>query len=145
MIVSTARTIILFALIFSWQLATADPQCPQPRFTGAAPDRFLQMENPVPLNRAVLRAAKKLYLGKAEGQGCAICHGSKGDGRGPLADSFDPPPRNFTCARTINDIADGQLFWIVRYGSPGTSMPGHPQLRDTQIWQLVHYLRHLAQ
>jgi mono/diheme cytochrome c family protein len=122
----------------------ADPQCPQPRFTGAAPEDFLKMENPVPLNRAVLREAKKIYLGKAEGQGCAICHGSKGDGRGPLADSFDPPPRNFTCARTINDIADGQLFWIVRYGSPDTSMPGHPQLRDTQIWQLVHYLRHLA-
>lgn len=138
------RNLILILLFAGCQIVQAEPQCPQPRFTGSAPDEFLQMNNPVPLNRAVLGEGKRLYLGKVEGRGCAICHGSKGDGRGPLADSFDPPPRNFTCARTINGIADGQLFWIVRYGSPDTSMPAHPQLRDTQIWQLVHYLRHLA-
>jgi len=138
------RRTALLLLIGCCQMALAEPQCPQPRFTGSAPQEYLQLDNPVPLNRAVLREGKRLYLGKEGGQGCAICHGSKGDGRGPLADSFDPPPRNFTCARTINGIADGQLFWIIRFGSPDTSMPPHPQLRDTQIWQLVHYLRDLA-
>ncbi len=141
----TIRSVTLLFLIALVQAALAEPQCPQPRFTGSAPPEYLQMDNPVPLNRAVLREGKRLYLGKQDGQGCAICHGSKGDGRGPLADSFDPPPRNFTCARTINGIADGQLFWIIRFGSPDTAMPAHPQLRDTQIWQLVHYLRDLAQ
>lgn len=138
------RNLIMIFLITWCQVTLAAPQCPQPRFTGSAPEEYLRLDNPVPLNRAVLSQGKRLYLGKEGGQGCAICHGSKGDGRGPLADSFDPPPRNFSCARTINNIADGQLFWITRYGSPDTSMPAHPQLRDTQIWQLVHYLRHLA-
>ena len=135
---------LLLLLMGCCQMALAEPQCPQPRFTGSAPSDYLQMDNPVPRNRAVLREGKRLYLGKEGGQGCAICHGSKGDGRGPLADGFDPPPRNFTCARTINGIADGQLFWIIRFGSPDTSMPAHPQLRDTQVWQLIHYLRDLA-
>lgn len=138
------RKLTLLFLIACAPAALAEPQCPQPRFTGSAPQEYLQLDNPVPLNRAVLREGKRLYLGKQGGQGCAICHGNKGDGRGPLADSFDPPPRNFTCAKTINGIADGQLFWIIRHGSPDTSMPSHPQLRDTQIWQLVHYLRDLA-
>jgi mono/diheme cytochrome c family protein len=121
-----------------------EPQCPQPRFTGSAPESYLALENPVPLNRAVLREGRRLYLGNRDTRGCAICHGNNGDGRGPLAASFNPPPRNFTCARTINDIPDGQLFWIIRYGSPDTSMPAHPELRDSQIWQLVHELRRLA-
>jgi len=45
----------------------------------------------------------------------------------------------------VNGIPDGQLFWIVRYGSPGTGMPPSRNLTDQQIWQLVAYLRKLAQ
>ena len=134
----------LAGLLLAWPVLAGEPQCPQPRFTGTAPAAYLALENPIALNRAVLREGRKLYLGKSDNRGCAICHGSNGDGRGPLAASFDPPPRNFTCARTVNDIPDGQLFWIIRYGSPDTSMPAHPELRDSQIWQLVHELRRLA-
>jgi hypothetical protein len=57
---------------------------------------------------------------------------------------FDPRPRNFQCAATVNGIPDGQLFWIIRYGSPGTSMPPHPKLGDEQVWGVVAYLRKLA-
>jgi mono/diheme cytochrome c family protein len=63
---------------------------------------------------------------------------------GPLAAQFDPRPRNFACKETVKGIPDGQLFWIVQNGSPGTSMPAFPALRDTQIWQIVLYLRELA-
>lgn len=125
-------------------MAVADARCPQPRFTGSAPDAYLQLANPLAPTRADLRAGRRLYLGREGGQGCAICHGSKGDGEGPLAASFNPPPRNFTCQRTVRDIADGQLFWIIRHGSPGTSMPAYPALTDTQVWQLVLELRRLA-
>jgi mono/diheme cytochrome c family protein len=131
----------LLVPVWSW---AAEPLCPQPRFTGVAPSDYLQMENPVPVSRGALRAGRRLYLGREGGRGCAICHGAHGDGQGPLARSFDPAPRNFTCGDTVAGIPDGQLFWIIRYGSPGTSMPPHDSLRDTQIWQLVHELRRLA-
>src|SRR5690606_6002731 len=106
----------------------------------------LAKANPLPATRSVLSTGKRLYLGKVEGvgPGCAVCHGNKGDGQGRLAPGFEPQPRDFTCAQTINGIPDGQLFWIIRYGSPGTSMPANAQLKDEQIWQLVHELRRLA-
>ena len=44
----------------------------------------------------------------------------------------------------MNGIPDGQLFWIIRYGSPDTAMPPSNTLSDEQVWQLVNYLRHLA-
>src|SRR5262245_36128261 len=119
-------------------------QCPQPRFTGKAPDKYYARKNPVPPSESALKAAERLYRGNSGATGCAMCHGAKGAGDGPLATQFDPRPRNFACAQTVNGIPDGQLFWIIRFGSPGTAMPDHPDLSDEQIWQLVAYLRRLA-
>ena len=119
-------------------------QCPQPRFTGAAPDNYTLRKNPLQSTRENLAAGERLYLGKARNFGCATCHGEKGQGNGPMAGQFDPPPRNFACAKTVNDILDGQLFWIIRFGSPDTAMPPHKDFSDEQIWQLVLHLRRLA-
>ncbi|MBL8517418.1 MAG: cytochrome c [Betaproteobacteria bacterium] len=117
-------------------------ECPQPRFTERAPAEYLSRSNPVAADSAV---GARLYASATSNTvGCATCHGASGDGRGELAKLFDPPPRNFACARTVRDVPDGQLFWIIRYGSPGTSMPGHVRLKDDEIWQLVHHLRKLA-
>jgi mono/diheme cytochrome c family protein len=44
----------------------------------------------------------------------------------------------------VTGIPDGQLFWIVRYGSHGTAMPPSKELTDDQIWQVVAYMRQLA-
>ena len=126
----------------SLQAAPPPAECPQPRFTGRAPDEYYLRANPFPA--ADLGEAQRLYVGDPRNISCAACHGDKGDGRGPLSDQFDPRPRNFACAQTVNGIPDGQLFWIIRFGSPGTSMPPHPRLSDAQVWGLVRYLRTLA-
>ena len=122
----------------------APAQCPQPRFTGKAPDDYYARVNPLALSNANPKAVEALFQGEAGATNCAICHGKKGDGRGALSSQYDPPPRNFSCAMTINGVPDGQLFWIIRFGSPGTAMPAHPALKDEQVWQLVSYLRQLA-
>lgn len=125
--------------------ASPDPgECPQPRFTGKAPDDYYQRRNPLDVSAANLRTGRKLYEARANGVACATCHGLKGDGKGELASQFLPPPRNFACARTVQGIPDGQLFWIIRFGSPDTAMPPHDKLADEQIWQLVLHLRELA-
>jgi mono/diheme cytochrome c family protein len=118
-------------------------ECPQPRFTGKAPDEYYTRKNPLPAN-ADVRAAEGVFQEKGGKLACATCHGAKGDGRGSMSGQFDPHPRNFRCAATVNGIPDGQLFWIIRYGSPGTAMPPHANLTDEQVWQLVLYLRRLA-
>ena len=134
----------LLALAACW--AHAQPptnECPQPRFTGPAPPEFLERTNPRPAD-APSGDGERIYQGRGSGISCAKCHGEKGDGKGPMSHMFDPRPRNFQCAATVNGIPDGQLFWIIRYGSPGTSMPPHPKLSDDQIWQVVSYLRRLS-
>lgn len=122
----------------------APSECPQPRFTGKAPDEYYQRKNPLP-PETDLRAAERVFRGDGDKIACASCHGAKGDGRGRMSRMFDPRPRNFACAQTVNGIPDGQLFWIIRFGSPeGASMPPHPKLSDEQIWQLVLLLRRFA-
>jgi cytochrome c553 len=127
------------------QGAAVPGRCPQPRDTEAAPD---------------------LYQEDARPAACVVCHRIKGDGQGPLARGLAPPPRNFTCAATMNALGDGQLFWIIERGSgtfhvppeqgaqrierpgrgrPFTAMGGYKDnLDETDIWSLILYLRTFA-
>lgn len=125
---------------------SAPGQCPQLRSTSTAPPEVYSMKNPLPLAAATIAAGERLYRGKPGSVSCATCHGERGDGKGALASQFAPPPRNFACAPTCKDIPDGQLFWIVKNGSPGTAMSAAGTLgkfSDEEIWQLVAYLRTL--
>jgi len=45
----------------------------------------------------------------------------------------------------MKTISDGQLFWIIRNGSPGTGMPAFKNLKDREIWLIVLYLRKLSE
>ena len=138
--IRSTLSIVTLSLVSAVALA----QCPQYRETAHAPDGLYQQSNPLEQTHHNLRMGKRLYRGKDGDTDCVKCHGKKGDGRGPLAHSFAPMPRNFTCAETMNPIPDGQLFWIIRNGSPNTSMPAHPKLSDEQVWQLVMWLREMA-
>jgi mono/diheme cytochrome c family protein len=136
---------LVWAMSAALPVAFAAPaECPQPRFTGKAPDEYYTRTNPLPAASANSGQAAAMFQGEAGPVNCAICHGKKGDGRGILSKQYDPPPRNFSCAQTVNGVPDGQLFWIIRFGSPGTAMPPHSSLSDEQVWQMVMYLRQLA-
>ena len=139
----------LFALIagFAATFALAQPtpgECPQPRFTGKAPPDYYERTNSVTASPQNIKSGEQLFLGNANSESCSLCHGRKGDGKGALAKQYDPPPRNFACAKTVSGVPDGQLFWIIRFGSPGTAMPPHEKFSEEQVWQLVLHLRQLA-
>ena len=150
MLLLLRNTILLLAFLLAWapplaNLALAQKAyCPQPRFTGKAPDDYYSRSNPLTATGDNTKAAERIFLGSVGSANCSICHGKKGDGKGILSSQYDPPPRNFSCAATIKGVPDGQLFWIIKFGSPGTAMPPHPALKDEQVWQLVLYLRTLA-
>ena len=42
---------------------------------------------------------------------------------------------------TIKNISDGQMFWAIKNGIKGTSMPSYSDLADWEIWVLIHYVR----
>jgi cytochrome c len=119
-------------------------ECPQKRKTPTAPEKFLKMKNPLPLNDATLKAGETLFQLQGKPIACKACHGEKGNGKAESGFESTPPPRNFTCAKTMNALPDGQLFWIIRNGSPKTSMFAFPSLSDEQVWQLIHYIRQFS-
>ena len=120
-------------------------KCAQPRFTQRAPDEYYNLTNPLKATKENLDYGENFFQRGIKPVPCARCHGTEGDGLGRMAHMFDPPPRNFSCINTIKGVSDGQLFWIIKFGSPGTSMPDFgKKLTDHQIWQVILYLRDIS-
>ncbi len=118
--------------------------CPQPRKTKRAPGKYRKMTNPLPATAANVKAGEMLFQQTAQPLACMNCHGTKGDGQGPMGAALDPRPRNFTCGETMKNITDGQMYWIIKKGSIGTGMMAFSGMPDNQIWQLIQYIRTLA-
>jgi mono/diheme cytochrome c family protein len=115
--------------------------CPQPRKTLTAPDDYLKLKNPLEATPQNILAGKTLFHVDAQPTACRVCHGISGDGLGILFHRVEPKPRNFTCVHTMDNLPDGQLFWIIKNGSPGTAMPSFSYLEDDQVWELILFLR----
>jgi mono/diheme cytochrome c family protein len=99
-----------------------------------APADAKKVQNPVRPSPEGLAAAAHLYK-----LNCAGCHGVKGDGNGPALAGLPRKPANFTDAKMMNDLTDGELFWKISTGRP--PMPTWQTLSETQRWELVNYLR----
>jgi DMSO reductase family type II enzyme heme b subunit len=90
-------------------------------------------------------AGKAVYERK-----CLLCHGEKGDGKGPAAELVVPKPRDFTSGiykiRTTSSKTpmDQDIFRVVTEGMPGTSMPGWAVLPEKDRWNVVAYVKTLA-
>ena len=116
--------------------------CPQNRKTKTAPGGYLRKTNPLVPTKENIQKGKNLFLKDTKPTACKLCHGIRGNGNGSLARGMEPPPRNFTCEKVMEDLLDGQLFWVIRNGSKGTAMPAHKfSLSREQIWQLILYIR----
>jgi mono/diheme cytochrome c family protein len=101
------------------------------------------VSNPLPATAEVLEKGKALFEGKAF---CRACHGVDGKGLGTDLDysTFKGPlPRNFTDRIWQQARTDGELFWILKNGSPGTDMaPFIPLvLTEEEAWQVLTYVR----
>lgn len=115
--------------------------CPQVRKTPKAPADFLKLKNPLPPTPENTLAGETLFHLDAKPTVCKVCHGMSADGLGILFKQLSPKPRNFTCSVTMQEISDGQMFWVIKNGSPGTAMPSFSNLSDDQVWQVILYIR----
>jgi mono/diheme cytochrome c family protein len=88
----------------------------------------------------IIAAGKTLYEGKG---GCHLCHGISGKGDGPAAHMHKDPPSDFTSCVFQKEHKDGELFWIIKYGSPGTGMQSliPALLSEEEGWKVVAYVR----
>jgi mono/diheme cytochrome c family protein len=81
-------------------------------------------------------------------QYCALCHGVRGDGQGPIASLFQTKPRNFIKGEykikstpSGSPPLDADLLRSVKLGLPGTAMTSHAYLSDEEIRAVVSYIK----
>ncbi len=104
------------------------------------PPSAKELKNPIPANSTTLGAARALYQND-----CAKCHGINGDGKKPPDSmySYSTKPTNFTDAKLVDAMSDGEIFWKITNGRK--PMPSFKnRLTDEQRWQLVNLLRTFA-
>ena len=84
------------------------------------------------------------------GGNCAVCHGTRGDGDGPLHKSLDPMPANFNEFKRLYTRSDKKIFDEISHGIPWTAMPAWKgrydfdqdyYFTDELVWKLVRYVR----
>lgn len=110
-------------------------------FPIAAPGEAGGPLNPLAADAPTIAAGRLLYQAN-----CASCHGVGGKGDGPLAIGLRPLPGDFTQHMLPGKHTEGQAFLWIKNGFPNSAMPAWGQrLPDEQIWQLVTFLRTLAQ
>ncbi len=87
---------------------------------------------------------RAIYTGKG---GCTVCHGEKGDGKGPLwnslKDNWGNPVKPANLERGVFRAGNSpqDLFRTLKVGVAGTPMPGFGgTLTDEEIWHLVSYI-----
>ena len=99
-----------------------------------------QIQNPITtLDTAQTIEAERLYL-----INCAICHGSKLDGNGPLYKGGDGPypakPATLLGDAKYENMPAGQMFYSVTYGK--NLMGSYASQLDTkQRWMVIHYIK----
>lgn len=103
-----------------------------------APAAARRLRNPVPATESAVDEGMLVYS-----RHCKSCHGENGNGKGERAGRLGVMPTNFTNARQMSHLSDGELFWKITHGH--RPMPAfQDKLTETGRWQVVDYIRTFA-
>lgn len=78
---------------------------------------------------------------------CTPCHGTGGKGDGPAAAALNPKPADHTSKEVIGARTDAKLAEIIKMGGGVVgkpTMPAAPQLSETDVKDVIAYLRQLS-
>jgi mono/diheme cytochrome c family protein len=100
--------------------------------------RARNLKNPVPATTTALAAGSQVYQ-----QHCQSCHGANGDGKGEKAAELSTAPGDFTDAKKMSGLTDGELYWEITEGR--RPMPAFAdKLSEQERWEVVDYIRTFA-
>ena len=135
-------TLAAALLLATWSRPTlgSDAEVLQPRVPSHLIEEARQWRNPLEVTPENIEKGKALFQGKAF---CATCHGRDGRGLGDIVGLRGKLPRNFTDHTWQAARADGELFWILKNGSPGTDMASFIPLvlTEEEAWHVLLYVR----
>lgn len=135
--------VLLSSLLMPAIVLAAPERDPMPpRVPDAERAAAQALKNPIPSSPDSIAKGRALYEGKGT---CLKCHGAAGKGDGPGAKLVRPGPRNLTNPEWQKARTDGELFWIIKNGSPGTGMVAliPSDISEDDAWHIINYVRTL--
>ena len=100
------------------------------------PEKYKIMKSTVKSSDASVQEGEALYR-----KNCISCHGRTGAGDGIKAKTLDTFPGNFTTSE-FQSQSDGTVFYQSKFGR--NEMPKYEnKIEDTDIWNMVNYMRTL--
>ncbi|WP_447969759.1 cytochrome c [Nitrospira sp. M1] len=125
-----------------WPMSSgaANPDVLKPRVPQDQIAEARSWQNPFASSPETIAQGKKIFEGKAF---CVTCHGRDGKGLGKIPGLVGKLPRNFTDTAWQAARTDGELFWILKNGSPGTDMASFIPLvlTEDEAWHILLYVR----
>lgn len=104
----------------------------------ATPADARRLRNPYPVTPESLAAARAHWVDH-----CATCHALDGSGNTLLGRNLYPPAPDMRSA-VVQDLADGELYYIITNGVRFTGMPAWGgEHSSEETWQLVSFIRRL--
>jgi mono/diheme cytochrome c family protein len=99
-----------------------------------------KLKNPVAASSESIVAGKAAFT-----KNCRFCHGNDAKGDGPMAPQ-GTHPSDLTDAKWDRGSSDGEIFTVIRDGAgPKFDMKGYKgKMTDTEIWNIVNYLRSIG-
>lgn len=97
-----------------------------------APESAKRVKNPVKSTKASIQKGREIYEKK-----CALCHGEKGDGKGPVGAGLNPKPTNFR--ESHGKSTDGEHFWKITTGK-GAMPSFEKNLTVEERWHVINYI-----
>ena len=97
-------------------------------------------KNPFSASPEVLKSGVAHYK-----ENCVMCHGAPGVEESEAGMGLNPPAPDLTLP-AIQNMSDGELYWIVANGIRMTGMPAFSLThKKEEIWHMVTFVRHLPQ
>jgi cytochrome c5 len=110
-----------------------DPQAATDEYKISQED--IDKKNPVKPTPEGLAAARKVY-----GYDCAMCHGTKGDGKGDVVESMKLTMHDWADPASLAGMTDGEMFYIITKGK-GKMMGEGDRANESMRWNLVNLVR----
>jgi len=112
----------------------------------SAPPATAAMRNPVPSTPASIAAGKAAYDGT-----CAACHGNRAQGAvkagtpiSIIEEQHGRQPPDLTDDQWDHGASDAEIHAVLKAGIPPMMPPFDGAMSDTDLWNIVNYLRTLA-